>query len=312
MTIGARRYLALEYDLKANKPALVGTGTFIPPEAREMPGYELLASPTLYPGQSVLARAMADETNDRPVVLGLYLREYGSDDRLEIVPGPERKLDPGGALKLSWQIDASAGQPIAEIGVRLQCDSATHGKVYLDYLTWQGEPDVVWRKAAPGGTMWRRAWVDAVDHYFTHFEGLFRLAQDQGRGLLMQGTRRWKNVAVAATVTPFLARRFGLAVRVQGMTRYYALLVDGNGGIELVRVHNTETTLVKGKVDWDGESPLSLRLEVFGDELWGRVDGVRVLNAVDSGSKLKGGGIALIVEEGCINVNGVEVRPSQA
>ena len=36
---------------------MLTTPTFTPPEAIAMPGYTLLASPTLYPGQEVRARS---------------------------------------------------------------------------------------------------------------------------------------------------------------------------------------------------------------------------------------------------------------
>ena len=38
--------------------------------------------------------------------------------------------------------------------------------------------------------MWRRAWVNGVDELWTFVES-FRLMQNEGRGLIIQGTRDW-------------------------------------------------------------------------------------------------------------------------
>jgi ADP-ribosylglycohydrolase len=307
--IGTQRYLALEYDLEANQPELVGTDTFIPPEAIEMSGYELLASPTLYPGQTLSAQMLADRANVHSVSIRLYLHHYGANDELQCVVGPEYRLDPGDSVELKWQIDELGGEPIADVGVKLQSENAGGGKVYLDYLTWEGDPKVIWQRPSHNGMMWRRAWVDAVDHYYTESGELFRLAQDEGMGMLMQGTRQWKNISVESTISPFLAKRFGLAVRVQGLKRYYAMLFDKPDRVQLVRVINEEIILAEGNVDWDGESPVSIALQVMDNELQGFVNGKRVFDFVDLDTELTGGGIALIVEEGCISANAVQVQP---
>ena len=59
------------------RPVVATTPTFIPPEAIVMPGYTLLASPTLYPGQEVRARLVAHRGNAGPVEARLLIRFYG-------------------------------------------------------------------------------------------------------------------------------------------------------------------------------------------------------------------------------------------
>jgi hypothetical protein len=77
------RSLAIRYrDVAPGQAARVATATFVPPEAIDMPGYSLMASPTLYPGQTVRARVVPDAGNETPVTVRLYLRAYGADDAL--------------------------------------------------------------------------------------------------------------------------------------------------------------------------------------------------------------------------------------
>ncbi len=62
-----------------------------------MPGYNFVASPTLYTGQTVTASIEADSTNGGPVTVGLHIQTYGANDTLEATPGPEVLLALWGA-----------------------------------------------------------------------------------------------------------------------------------------------------------------------------------------------------------------------
>ena len=77
-------------------------------------------------------------------------------------------------------------------------------------------------------TLWRRAWVDAVDHFEGRYFEAFRISQNEGRGVMAQGTRDWIDYSVTAEITPYLARNAGIAIRVQGLKRYYALLLGSD------------------------------------------------------------------------------------
>ena len=86
-------------------------------------------------------------------------------------------------------MDGAGNEPIAEIGVAVNSDERTQGTIYLDYLTWEGEPDVTFvRPDAPLDRrslgmsfpqMWRRAWVNGVDSYDFWWPEAFRLVQNQ-------------------------------------------------------------------------------------------------------------------------------------
>lgn len=307
-----QNYLGLTYQLSPHQTGFAGTDTFIPLDSKDMPGYELLASPTLHPGQTIHARVISDSNNEATVRTGLYIRHYGENDELFLVRGSDHEITPDQTLDLSWQIPSIGSDPIAEVGIWMESDTPASGTLYLDHLTWDGEPNMKWECPSHNGTMWARAWVDGLDHYFTSFPELFRLAQDNGRGLLMQGTRQWQDIAVQASITLYMAKRFGLAVRVQGLQRYYALLLDGNGKVELVRVyHDEEIVMATTTVDWDNEQPVNLRLRSIGNELHGWVDNKLVIKATDPENKLSGGCIALVIEEGSICVYDIQVQPVQ-
>ena len=263
------------------------TPTFIPPEALAMTGYELQACPTLYSGQTLRADVEGERWR-------LLVRVYGGSDELVTVRGPD------GAGE--WRVPDTGGQPIAQVGVEAS------GRARLRWLTWDGAPEVTLTRPADGGTLWRRAWVRGVDRFDAHWPEPFRLIQNRGRGLLIQGTREWTDYAVSAAVVPETIAAAGLAARVQGLRRYYALLLFRDA-VRLVReLDGTTTVLAEAPLQRrDYDAPHALELAVTGDRLRGTVDGEFVLDARDGA--LTGGAVALVCEQGCLTCDAVRVRP---
>ncbi len=311
-TLGARS-LALRYcGVATGRPARAATATFTPPDAASMPGYGLLASPTLFPGQTARARLSADAANAIPVTCGLYLRVYGEGNHLRRISGPYVTLSAGEAHEFVWRIPDTDGDPIAEVGVEISSAKRAAGVLYLDYLTWDGAPDVTLTRPSHTGTMWQRAWVNGVDQA-QHWGEAYRLIQNEGTGLLMQGTRDWTDYRVTADVTPHLVKSAGIAARVQGMRRYYALLlcrdrIELPAKARLVKMLDTPVGLAEVDFPWEFGETHALSLEVVGATLRAWIDGDLLFMATDA-QPLTGGAVALICEEGRTATNVVRVQP---
>jgi ADP-ribosylglycohydrolase len=288
----------------------ISTPTFIPPGAISMPGYQLLASPTLYSGQRVRAALSGDEANVGETSCQLFLKIYNGDDELVTVEGPRAVVRAGEAAELTWPVPDTAGRPIQSVGLTLHGTPSAPGTVYLDFLTWDGEPDVELTRPADGGTMWRRAWVDGFDQLSPRWPEAYRLIQNEGRGLLVQGTEEWRDYEVSATLTPHMAEAFGLAARVQGLRRYYCLLLRRDGIVRLVKSLDGEQVLAEAAVAWELGRAYTLSLEAFGSELRASVDGITVFAVEDVTRPLAGGGIALVCDEGRVGCDHVRVRPA--
>lgn len=305
------RCLAMRYHHVAQgRPTRVATATFASPEAARMPGYGLIASPTLYAGQTVRARVTADAGNGTGVTCRLYVRTYGADDELGRTYGPGTVLGPGSDHEFEWRIGDTGGAPIAEVGLEISSERRADGSVYLDYLTWDGAPDVVWARPEHGGEMWRRAWVNGIDREFSSWVEPYRLIQNYGTGLLIQGTREWTDYRVRADVTPHMVTSAGIAARVQGMRRYYALLLCNDGKARLVKALHDRTVLAEADFAWEFGETHDLSLEVVGTRLRAWIDGEPVFEVTDTGQPLASGAVALVCEEGRTATQVVRVQPA--
>jgi ADP-ribosylglycohydrolase len=295
----------------------ISTPTFLAPEDFRTPGYELLASPTLYPGQQVRARVLANPANAEPVTARLVFSHYAADDAERQVTGEPVTIPAGSDHLLTLTIPAVGGQPVNSIGLRFE--GADGDRVLLDTLDWSGEPDVTLDRPAESGQMWRRAWVDAVDHFSPRSAHPFDLTQDRGRGLAICGTRDWRDYTVSSTVAPHLADVAGLAVRVQGLRRYYAVLLSKTGTARLVKVvDGSEQELAGIPIDWVLDHTYDVSVTVTGTpeagvHLHATVDGEPLYASdapITDGTGIDGGGIGFVVEAGHIYGGAVTVGPA--
>ena len=244
--------------------------------------------PRLFPGQTVGGANGSDAS--------VYFAYYGEDDEVSYIEIP---LEISGTTSL--EVPNLPG-PIFELGIFFHKDSS----VTLDFVKWSGAPRFVAERPKHKGTMWRKAWVNAVDELVGWSE-MFRVIQNDGLGMISQGTQDWQDYKVHADVTPHLAKRAGLAIRTQGLTRFYGLLVTVEGTVQLIRKNHDETVLAEASFDWSFGETLNMSLSAKGDHLMASINGTQVLEATDS--TLKGGGVGIVIEEGRSATNKVSVEP---
>jgi hypothetical protein len=157
--------------------------------------------------------------------------------------------------------------------------------------------------------MWKRQWVSASDFFEDGFGEAFRVIQNRGRGLVITGTREWIDYSLEASITPHLAKAFGLAARVQGLERYYALLLCNQNTIKLIKRLDGEIILAEQAFDWQFGQSYHLRIAVKRNQILASIDRVLLFKVEDLDRPLSGGGIALVCEEGRIGTDEVSVRP---
>jgi ADP-ribosylglycohydrolase len=298
------RSLQISYENQGS----TATPTFVLPEELEMKGYQLLASPTLYSGQQVKTGVSAEQA----VKVKLFIKVYDKDDKLGVVYGPEETLVAEEYKEIEWVIPNTYSQPIAEIGLECKGDS---GSVFLDYLAWRGEPDVVLTRPLGSGEswepplVWRKAWVDAMDEAHSWKEP-YRLIKNEGRGLYMQGTREWKDYQAEADITPWLMDAGGIAVRVQGLKRFYALQLVRRNRVRLLKALDSDTILAEKEFEWELHHTYALKMQVSGNRIQAWVDDQLQFDITDDGTPLSGGAVAYTVDLGHIASQAMTVKPA--
>ena len=307
-----RPALALRFkSLARGRTAAALTPTFSPPNVDEMRTYHLLASPRVYSGQTIKAHAIADIANTSTVSAALRIKVYGRDDHLVDYDSQSVALAPGANGVLSWTIPDLDGQPIQQIGVCLtSAGPGADGVVWLDYLGWSGTPRLKLRRPKEPNTFWRQSWVNNVSSFGDNFHSAFRLSQDRGSGIIIHGTREWTDYRVSSAVTVHLGASAGLAVRVQGLRRYYALLLEADDRVRLVKIRDdARTVLAEAPCRWTLEKAVALELEVRGAKITGTVDGSIVLRATDSSAKpFENGGVGLVITEGALSADQIDIE----
>ena len=306
--------LAIRFRAAPTSPIRVATATFIPPTMTDPGGgYQLLASPTLTAGQRVSADLAA--APGTAATVNLFLRYYAENDEVRSLVGETCTLSPSASTSIDWVVPPTGGQPIFEIGVEISSSAA--GTVYLDRLTWSGSPNVQLGSTSPTGQMWQRQWVEDVSHLNAwsrtdHSSQAMAIIQNNGRGIATHGSRDWRDYSVTAAVTPHLAKATGIAARVQGLRRYYALLLVDDAGrrrARLIKLLNTEQILAEAPFDWmwDSTHTYTLELTVIGPRIEAAIDGNNMFTLTDRDPSLASGGIGLIVEEGRVAYSPVQV-----
>jgi ADP-ribosylglycohydrolase len=304
----AERMLALDFKISRGlPPARITTPTFIPPDSKEASHYSLMACPTLYPGNIVTGRLIAASENLATIRVKPFITFYDNNDELTQQGGPVLTLASGATQHFQWQIEDLHGAPIAQFGFEISSDGAASGRLYIDYVDWSGTPTTVFRRPPGDSKMWLRAWINAVDHAGTRWPSAFHLSQNQGTGLLIQGSRDWRNYMVQSAIMPDPAKSFGLAARVQGLTRYYALVLGPNQTLCLIRNYDGIEVLAAVPYKWKWSERYQFKLHVTGSAITGSINGNELVRYSDPDQKLLDGAIALVCEEGLIMTDEVAV-----
>jgi ADP-ribosylglycohydrolase len=280
----------------------VSTPTWVSPVAEAMAEYELLSSPTLYPGQTVRARLRADD----PVTVALFIRLARSTETDGTIESERRPIAAGKDTEIVWSVPDSDRYPVFSVGLSIETEAGRRTSVTVRSLDWYGYPDC----ALPA--MPRDAWVDALERWDARHDGQFVLTETHGRGLLMHGADDWRDYRVSATMTGATGRdgfATGLAVRVQGLRRYYAALFGDVGIVRIVRVVHEERVIAAVPFPVEAGRAYRVCMSMVGTEISLSIDGSRLVSVDDPDSPLIGGGIALVVENGSASWSAVTVRP---
>ncbi|KAI1139403.1 ADP-ribosylglycohydrolase [Hypoxylon sp. FL0543] len=298
----------------------VTTDTFAPPEVRKMSTYELVGSPLVYPGQTLQALVRANKTNSQPILVSLLFKAYNRGDELETFVGDALSIAPSESQILKWSLPKNLGcWPIQAVGLGIFSQDSGDSLLALDYLRWDGTPTLALepfdQRQGPR-TFYKQSFVNSADN-FDMSNGKFVLAHDEGEGMAIYGTREWTDYRVFFDdFAVNLGDAAGVAVRVRGLNRYYALVFlsdeDGNRGVALVKALDEDRfTMDMADFAWAYDVPYTIILNVQGPYLRAQVGDVGDVMLSAHDNQYPGGGIGLLVCSGSVLSGTIEVGPSR-
>ncbi|KAL7936000.1 ADP-ribosylglycohydrolase [Trichoderma chlorosporum] len=297
-------------------PVEVMTATFTPLDILQVDrNYEIMASPLVYPGQRVKAELRAADSNTMGSTVCLRIKAYNENDMLTTVDSSPIIIKSGQQKTLEWTIpDSLQNWPIQQIGVAISTAKGSpnlDGTIFLHSMRWDGVPRMTLKRPANKSryqSFWSRAWVSSVDKVHTDMGPSFFIAQDRGEGLLSQGARDW--IDYDAMVSNFVVNfggPMGVAARVQGLNRYYALMLTKDKRLALVKAADDQRIeLTSMPFAWEDNQKYQLHLRVQGSKIEGQVGQFR-LAAVDE--DYIGGAVGLVVTDGSLSADSITVSP---
>jgi hypothetical protein len=228
--------------------------------------------------------------------VAIALEVFNENDELVRVSGPWHEVS--GTAEVRYEVPQFDGYPIAKVGVLVQGGSAI-----LRSMAFEGMPKVVLKGAK--GKAWRNAWVNGVSEW-NPWGAAIEPTQNEGTGLLIYGCREWQDISVKTKLFTNYATEFGVALRVQGMRRYVALLLHKDQTLRIVRCAGVPEVLVEAPFPWEFGDSVQFEFCAIGDRYYAKVGDVE-LKAVDGA--LREGATGLVVSEGRIRTEAFEIRP---
>lgn len=306
---GTGKGLAIDFKaLAPGREAATTTPVFTPLEVLKMRTYDLMASPRIHAGQTLRAVIRAEAGNTGAVEARLRIRHYDADDKLVDIDMPTGTLlSAGQSATLEWTVPETGYQPIAEVGIVLTApEGRGNGRIVLESLTWDGCPDVTFRRPQGPGEFWRRAWVSNVHFFSKHFPQDIRISQNRGSGVILQGTRDWTDYAVEADLMLHLGEFGGLVFRAEGQRRYYAARITRKGELQIVRrLDGAEDVLATAALEIPFETAFTMVASAKGDRLSVTVGGVSI--EANDGT-FKGGAAGMEIHEGALSSTRIRIR----
>jgi ADP-ribosylglycohydrolase len=315
--------LAVDFNsLSPGQKVEVTTPTGVPLEhyTAEPTTYDLIASPTLFSGQtvkasvywkslgteSIMIRLMTKVVTADPVDNPRFTRPQFREDSLCSEP---IELNPGKWKDLEFTIPETRGAPVTCVGLRLLHSGGNQrsasGTLHVDYIDWSGVPE---------GYLWKNSWTNyAVDKtWCSSADQCFQIPsgdtpiimlKTKGRGFLTQGNRSWKDYRVEADMSARLFRSGGLVAYYQGQNRFLSLTLCDDRKLRLTQCVGSETTILdETDFTYQLDANYSLNLEIEGNSVKGGVDDTVLLQGTFDAKALSGGSCGMVVERGSLDM----------
>ena len=286
--------------LTAENRGMAYRKTFFTGDEITKSGYDIGASPILYPGQTL--RASIYTSVGEGLSAQLFVRDRYTQ---EMLTGDETPLPVGETTSLAYTITCARPVLLDQMGILFSSSDegaagpgprrrGASGVVYLDRVDWSGAPDFQIDLTRPDamtgwgylrGRWFARAGALNGSHYGQDAEAY--------TGLLA-----WKDYRYEVLLRPHCGTRHRILFRVRGAQRSYALSLAPGGRAALEKNWMGYREVASAPFEWHLQHPYRLAVQVIGNHIEGLVDGQRVLEWEDPETPWESGCVGLGVKNG--------------
>lgn len=275
-------------------------------KSQELNGYDLIQSPSVFPGQTIEAKLIIPKGN----IMGRFFIEIvNGEEKIEKIKSDLLIFE--SEQNYQWRIPEARGYPIITIGIEFE--NVHKEEIIIQYMNTFGNPAIHYETTfamspeyltghvAP---TWYKAFTstsneNTVDHLST-----FCISSTQDNGLLYIGNRDWKNYTITTTLILVRSKNCGILFRVQGLRKYYALLFE-EYCVKIIRVINDEIKVMAShEYIWNEYDEIKTKITIKNDDIQVQWESEK-MECKDS--ELMCGGCGFITSAGTMMVKGLEV-----
>ncbi len=266
--------------------------------------YDPSFSPVLYPGQTVVAAAMAPKT----LAFGVQARLYVKDGNTgQYYYGDKVALAPDEWTSLRFAIPRLSGACLEQAGIEFIPDNDKTRieslVCYIDNMDFEGKPNYEIDFSKERLEEWTDLHIEVSQ--MSCLRGIWTLEDGELSGSYHGETAEcytggldWDDYAFEATVIPRLGGHHRINFRVQGGIRSYAVGLAPSGKLVLYKNENGYRILRVADLAWQPEQPVGIAVRAVGNRFQVSVDGVPLLDYTDEESPYLTGMIGFSNAEG--------------
>jgi len=281
--------------------------------------YDPCFSPLVYPGQTISCAVQLGEVSEQEVLACLYVYD---DNTQKAIRGEVVKLEPGKWQSFKWDIPAGSGMCLSQAGVKLIGYGGAGGVMpntivaYIDDFVIEGEANYTVDFACERNENWTFAHNEVSQ--FTKLKGIWEIQDNKLYGSCSDyaesytGLPAWQNYTVSTSMTPIVGASHRLLFRVQGGIRSYAVGLEKDGKIALLKNDNGYTTLIDVDYDWKCGETYKVQAALCGEVITIMVGDCEIIKYTDKEATYLKGQVGFGVYSGsrCCFEN-LEVKPTK-
>ena len=288
--------------------------------------YSFVGCPTVYSGQKIKTEIISKTKKN--IKIKLFIKYYGEGDKLFKLDSDEFFFSENETKKIEWTIPDTLSNPITQLGYSIASDEQVSGKILINYIDISGIPKMTFKKPEhikndkvnttshniksltngvyiPDdekyyGQLWKLAWVNDVDKWYSYGKNSFGLIKNASRGHVFTGSSDWKNYSVTSKIMFRLASSGGLVIRSQGLQRYYSLEIKSTNKLQINKMEYGLKILKEVDFSFEPFEEYFMRFEADNNFLKGFINNELLIEVEDKSNQFEKGMIGCIVENGTI------------